>query len=101
MWLRHPSIREPKFRLELRFPEKEVDQPAHARHLGEELFGEQPKGRVMQLQMPWFKPAAWGVVLGAIGTMIVGFSWLGWTLGSTADRFGLVTPRARKVPALM
>ena len=36
----------------------------------------------MQLQLPWFKPAAWGVVVGAVATMIIGFSWLGWTLGS-------------------
>lgn len=26
-----------------------------------------------------------GVVIGAIGIMIVGFGWLGWTLGSTAE----------------
>src|SRR5947209_20342910 len=40
----------------------------------------------MQLQVPWLKPAAWGVVVGAAGAMIIGFSWLGWTLGSTAER---------------
>jgi hypothetical protein len=40
----------------------------------------------MKLQLPWFKPAAWGVVLGSVATMIVGFTWLGWTLGSTAER---------------
>ena len=40
----------------------------------------------MKVQAPWVKPAAWGVVVGAIGTMIIGFSWLGWTLGSTAER---------------
>ena len=26
-----------------------------------------------------------GAAVGAIGTMIVGFSWAGWTLGSTAE----------------
>src|SRR4029453_6064356 len=43
----------------------------------------------MTVQAPWVKPAAWGVVVGAIGTMIVGFSWLGWTLGSTAERLAV------------
>ncbi|HEY5864392.1 MAG TPA: hypothetical protein VI542_02400 [Candidatus Tectomicrobia bacterium] len=33
----------------------------------------------------WVKPGGWGVVIGAIGLMIVGFGWLGWTLGSTAE----------------
>ena len=41
----------------------------------------------MQLRQPaWLKPGIWGVVVGAVGTMIIGFSWLGWTLSSTADR---------------
>lgn len=40
----------------------------------------------MQLQVPWLKPAAWGVVVGALVTMFVGFSWVGWTLGSTAEK---------------
>jgi hypothetical protein len=34
----------------------------------------------------WCKPAFWGVVLGALGIMIIGFSWWGWVLGSTAER---------------
>jgi hypothetical protein len=34
----------------------------------------------------WLKPAFWGVVVGALGIMIVGFSWGGWYLGSTAER---------------
>jgi hypothetical protein len=34
----------------------------------------------------WCKPAFWGVVIGAIGIMIIGFSWWGWVLGSTAER---------------
>ena len=40
----------------------------------------------MNVNVPWLKPALWGAVLGAVVTMIVGFSWLGWVLGSTADR---------------
>ena len=38
------------------------------------------------MQVPWLKPALWGVIAGAVATMIVGFSWLGWVLGSTAER---------------
>jgi hypothetical protein len=33
----------------------------------------------------WCKPACWGVVVGAVGIMIIGFSWWGWVLGSTAE----------------
>ena len=32
------------------------------------------------------KPAVWGAVFGAVGITIVGFSWLGWTLGHTTTR---------------
>jgi len=36
--------------------------------------------------MTSFKPAAWGVVIGSVLTMIVGFSWGGWTTSGSADR---------------
>ena len=42
--------------------------------------------------MKMFKPGAWGFVLGGIVTMIIGFSWGGWSTGSTADR--LATEKA-------
>jgi hypothetical protein len=35
---------------------------------------------------PWCKPACWGLVVGALGLMIIGFAWWGWVLGSTAER---------------
>jgi hypothetical protein len=35
---------------------------------------------------PWLKPAFWGVVVGAVGIMILGFAWWGWVLGSTAEK---------------
>jgi hypothetical protein len=35
---------------------------------------------------PWLKPACWGMVVGAIGIMILGFGWGGWVLGSTAEQ---------------
>jgi hypothetical protein len=34
----------------------------------------------------WCKPAFWGVAVGAVGIMILGFSWGGWVLGSTAEQ---------------
>jgi hypothetical protein len=33
----------------------------------------------------WLKPACWGIVVGALGIMILGFAWWGWVLGSTAE----------------
>jgi hypothetical protein len=37
----------------------------------------------------WIKPAVWGVVVGSIFTMIVGFNWGGWTTSGTTDRMAL------------
>ena len=54
----------------------------------------------MQIQLPWLKPAVWGVIVGSVGTMIVGFSWLGWTLGSTAERMATDRTTAAVVSAL-
>jgi hypothetical protein len=54
----------------------------------------------MKLHLPWFKPAAWGAVVGAVVTMFVGFSWLGWTLGSTAERMAAERTNAAVVVAL-
>ena len=41
---------------------------------------------------PGVKPAAWGAVAGAVVLTVVGFSSLGWTLGSTAEK--MATQRA-------
>jgi len=40
----------------------------------------------MEVQAAWLKPGVWGAIIGSVATMIIGFSWLGWTLGSTAER---------------
>lgn len=37
----------------------------------------------------WIKPGAWGVVVGGLFTMIVGFSWGGWTTSGTTDRIAI------------
>jgi predicted dienelactone hydrolase len=34
----------------------------------------------------WIKPVLWGAVAGSVVTMIVGFSYGGWTTSSTAER---------------
>src|SRR5262245_5424191 len=40
-----------------------------------------------RMQSPvWIKPAVWGVVIGSVGTMMVGFTSMGWTLNTTAQR---------------
>ena len=33
----------------------------------------------------WIKPGVWGAICGSVLTMIVGFSYGGWTTGATAD----------------
>jgi hypothetical protein len=39
------------------------------------------------MQVPqWVKPGVWGAVIGAVAMMIIGFSWWGWTLRSTAEQ---------------
>ena len=38
----------------------------------------------MKVQGALLKSGAWGAVIGSILTMIVGFSWGGWTTSSTA-----------------
>jgi hypothetical protein len=54
----------------------------------------------MQTKAPWLKPGIWGAVLGSITTMIVGFAWMGWVLGGTADRIALERSTAAVVAAL-
>ena len=48
----------------------------------------------------WIKPAVWGAVFGAVGMMIVGFYWMGWTLGHTATRMAAEAREAGVVAAL-
>jgi hypothetical protein len=48
------------------------------------IVGSRAGGCAMKVPQ-WFKPAFWGVVVGGLGIMIIGFSWWGWVLGSTAE----------------
>jgi hypothetical protein len=51
-------------------------------------------------RVPWLKPAVWGAIVGAVITMIVGFSWMGWMLGATANRMAVERADAAVVVAL-
>ncbi len=54
----------------------------------------------MQLQVPWLKPAVWGVIGGSVATMIVGFSWMGWVGGGTAERMAVERASSAVIVAL-
>lgn len=47
------------------------------------------------------KLGAWGFVAGSIVTMIVGFSWGGWSTGSTTDRVAMERSTAAVTAALL
>ena len=46
------------------------------------------------------KPAVWGAVVGAVAFTVVGFSSLGWTLGSTAEKMANQRAETAVVAAL-
>jgi hypothetical protein len=54
----------------------------------------------MTAHVSWLKPAVWGAILGAMATMIVGFSWMGWVLGGTAERMAVERASGAVVTAL-
>ena len=49
----------------------------------------------------WLKPAITGGAIGAIATMIVGFSYGGWMLGSSADKLAAQRSIAAVTAALV
>ena len=49
---------------------------------------------------PGVKPAVWGAVAGAIALAVVGFSQLGWILGSTAAKMATQRAETAVVAAL-
>ena len=54
----------------------------------------------MQIKAPWLKPMVQGAVVGSVVTMIVGFGWGGWYLGSTAERLATERTSSAMVVAL-
>jgi hypothetical protein len=49
---------------------------------------------------PGVKPAVWGALTGAAAFAVVGFSQLGWTLGSTAEKMATQRAEAAVVAVL-
>jgi hypothetical protein len=49
---------------------------------------------------PAIKPAVFGAAAGAVAMTVVGFSYLGWTLGSTAEKMAETRAEAATVLAL-
>jgi len=49
----------------------------------------------------WVKPLIWGAVVGSVLTMIIGFSYGGWTTGSTAARLAKQEADAAVTTALV
>ena len=47
----------------------------------------------------WVKPAAWGVVGGAIAAIVVGFVWGGWVTGGTATQMAVTSAESAVVQA--
>ncbi len=47
----------------------------------------------------WVKPAAWGVIGGAIAAIIIGFAWGGWVTGGTAGLMEEASAEAAVVQA--
>jgi hypothetical protein len=51
-------------------------------------------------KFPSLKPGIWGAVIGAAAISVVGFSSLGWTLDSTAERMARERAQAAVVDVL-
>lgn len=55
----------------------------------------------MLAQFAWFKPGIWGVVIGSVLTMVVGFSWGGWSTSGTTQQVALRQADAAVTTALV
>ena len=51
-------------------------------------------------RFPWLKPAAIGVVVGVVGTCVIGFTQLGWVAESSAERMARDTAEDAVTAAL-
>ena len=55
---------------------------------------------MQMMNVPWLKPGIWGAIIGSVITMILGFSWMGWMLGGTAERLAMERSNTAVVVAL-
>ena len=55
----------------------------------------------MQMHQAWLKPGVWGVVVGSVLTMIVGFSSGGWSTDSAARQMATKRADAAVTTALL
>lgn len=55
----------------------------------------------MQMHQAWLKPGIWGVVVGSVLTMIVGFSWGGWSTDSASRQMATKQAEAAVTTALL
>src|SRR3989337_760047 len=56
----------------------------------------------MEMQAPtWLKPAIMGAIAGGVATMVVGFNYGGWELGSSAETLAQKQSTAAVVAALV
>jgi hypothetical protein len=53
------------------------------------------------MQATWLRPGIWGAVIGSVLTMILGFSWGGWTTSSTAAQLAASRADAAVTAALV
>ena len=49
----------------------------------------------------WIKPGVWGVIIGSILTMIVGFGWGGWSTSTTSNQLAMTRADAAVTTALV
>jgi hypothetical protein len=47
----------------------------------------------------WVKPAAWGMIGGAIAAIVIGFAWGGWVTGGTAEKMETASAEAAVLQA--
>jgi len=51
------------------------------------------------MKTDWIKPTVWGLIGGAIGAIVVGFTWGGWVTGGTAGQMERASAEAAVVLA--
>jgi hypothetical protein len=65
----------------------------------EEIFSPETEAKAMKLHQG-IKPALWGAAGGAVAISVIGFSAMGWMLGSTAERLAVSRAESAVVAVL-